>query len=233
VIAIVIICVLLAAGKNIMSTHTIKVTLFEDNKDLREGMQYILNASPGFSCVGAYPNCNNMLMHLKNDVPDVVIMDIQMPGMSGIEATAVLRNEFPDLPVLMQTVFDDGAKVFAAICAGANGYILKNTPPAKVLEAIKEVAEGGSPMTPSVATRVLKMFKDQNPKANTGNDISLSVREKEILTLFVDGLSYKLIADKLFISYETVHSHIKNIYQKLHVNSANEAISKALRNKLV
>jgi len=162
-----------------------------------------------------------------------VLMDIQMPGISGIEAVAVLRSEFPQLPVLMQTVFEDESKIFAAICAGANGYILKSVPPVKLLEAIKEVAEGGSPMTPSIAAKVLKMFKDQNPKANAGNNFDLSSREREIISLLVDGLSYKLIADKLFISYETVHSHVKNIYQKLHVNSVNEAISKALRNKLV
>ena len=216
-----------------MSAQPIHVTIFEDNKDLREGMQQILNASPGFSCASAYANCNNMLKRLHEDEPDVVLMDIQMPGMSGIEAAAILRSEFPKLPVLMQTVFEDESKVFAAICAGANGYILKNTPPVKLLEAIRDVAEGGSPMTPSIAAKVLKMFKDQNPKANAGNNFDLSAREKEILVLLVDGLSYKLIADKLFISYETVHSHVKNIYQKLHVNSVNEAISKALRNKLV
>ena len=216
-----------------MSAQTVHITIFEDNKDLREGLQQILNASPGFSCAGAYANCNNMLKRLRENEPDVVLMDIQMPGMSGIEAAALIRQEFPELPVLMQTVFEDESKVFAAICAGANGYILKTTPPAKLLEAIKEVAEGGSPMTPSIAAKVLKMFKDQNPKANTGNNFDLSSREKEILSLLVDGLSYKLTADKLFISYETVHSHIKNIYQKLHVNSVNEAISKALRNKLV
>jgi DNA-binding NarL/FixJ family response regulator len=217
----------------IMSGQTIYVTIFEDNKDLREGMQQILNASPGFSCVGAYANCNNLLKRLRENEPNVILMDIQMPGMSGIEAAAVIRQEFPQLPVLMQTVFEDDAKVFAAICAGANGYILKSTPPIKLLEAVKEVAEGGSPMTPSVAAKVLKMFKDQNPKTNPVENIDLSEREKEILTLLVDGLSYKLIAGKLFISYETVHSHIKKIYQKLHVNSVNEAISKALRNKIV
>lgn len=216
-----------------MSSETIHVTIFEDNNDLREGTKYILNASHGYSCVGAYANCNNLLKHLHQSEPDVVLMDIQMPGISGIEAVAILRNEFPELPVLMQTVFDDDAKVFAAICAGANGYILKNTLPVKLLEAIKEVAEGGSPMTPSVAAKVLKMFKDQNPKPISVETIYLSEREKEILSFLVDGLSYKMIADKLFISYETVHSHVKNIYQKLHVNSVNEAISKALRNKLV
>ncbi|SRR6266536_3674525 len=216
-----------------MSAQTTHVTIFEDNRDLREGLQQILNASPGFSCIAAYANCDNMLKRLHEKKPDVVLMDIQMPGISGIEAVAVLRNEFPQLPVLMQTVFEDESKIFAAICAGANGYILKSVPPIKLLDAIKEAAEGGSPMTPSVAAKVLKMFKDQNPKANTGNNFDLSSREREILALLVDGLSYKLIADKLFISYETVHSHVKNIYQKLHVNSVNEAISKALRNKLV
>jgi len=216
-----------------MAEQIIYVTIFEDNKDLREGMQQILNASPGFSCASAYANCNNILRRLHESKPDVVLMDIQMPGMSGIEAAAVIRQEFPELPVLMQTVFEDDAKVFAAICAGANGYILKSTPPIKLLEAIREVFEGGSPMTPSIAAKVLRMFKDQNPKANSVENIDLSEREKEILALLVDGLTYKLIADKLFISYETVHSHVKKIYQKLHVNSVNEAISKALRNKIV
>lgn len=216
-----------------MPAKTIEVTIFEDNKDLREGLQYILNASAGFSCNGAYANCNNILKHLHEKKPDVVLMDIQMPGMSGIEAVVVIRQEFAELPVLMQTVFEDEAKVFAAICAGANGYILKNIPPVKVLEAIKEVAEGGSPMTPSIAAKVLKMFKAQHPKAGTPQSIFLSDREKEVLALLADGLSYKMIADKLSINYETVHSHIKNIYQKLHVNSVQEAVSKALRNRLI
>ena len=216
-----------------MSAPYIKVALFEDNKDLREGLRYVLNATTGFTCVGAYANCHNLIDRLKEDIPDVVLMDIQMPGMSGIEAAAIIRQEFPLLPVLMQTVFEDESKVFAAICAGANGYILKNTPPAKFMEAVKEVAEGGSPMTPSIAAKVLKMFRDQNPKVDSITDFDLSIREKEILALLVEGFSYKMIADKLFISYETVHSHVKKIYQKLHVKSVNEAVSKALRNKLI
>jgi len=216
-----------------MQVPAIKVTVFEDNKNFREGLQTILNGTPGFICAGAFANCNNLVKRLKENRPDVVLMDIQMPGMSGIEAVAILRQEFPEVPVLMQTIFEDEAKVFAAICAGANGYILKSTLPVKVLESIKDVAEGGSPMTGSVASKVLKMFKHQNAQADVGQTFDLSNREKEILSLLVDGNSYKLVADKLSISYETVHSHVKKIYQKLHVNSVNEAVSKALRNKII
>jgi DNA-binding NarL/FixJ family response regulator len=216
-----------------MPSPAVKIILFEDNKELREGLQAILNGSPGFTCVGAFANGNNLIRSIRQGEPNVVLMDIQMPGISGIEAVAILRQEFPELPVLMHTVFEDESKVFAAICAGANGYILKSTVPIKFLEAIKEVADGGSAMTASIASRVLKMFRQQNAKADVINSFDLSNREKEILSFLVEGNSYKMIADKLYISYETVHSHVKKIYQKLHVNSVNEAVSKAIRNKLV
>jgi len=215
------------------SVKDIRVLIFEDNKNLREGMAHILNASPGFDCVGMFANCNKLIEHIRNCEPDVILMDIQMPGMTGIEAASIVSENFPDISILMQTIFEDESKVFAAICAGASGYILKNTPPVQFLEAIKEAAAGGSPITPSIASKVLRMFKEHNPHAQTGMSVDLSVREKEILTLLTDGLSYKMIAAKLFISYETVHSHVRKIYQKLHVNSVNEAVSKALRNKLV
>ena len=216
-----------------MHGNDIEVTIFEDNKDLREGMQQILNASPGFRCKATFENCNNLEKRIRENEPDVVLMDIQMPGISGIEAVAILRNAFPDLPVLMQTIFEDDAKVFAAICAGAKGYILKTTSPVKLLEAIKEAADGGSPMTPSIAAKVLKMFKAQNPAVTVTQNANLTEREKEILALLANGLSYKMIAGNLSIKAETVHSHIKSIYSKLHVSSATEAISKALRNRLV
>lgn len=211
----------------------IGVLIFEDNKNLREGMALILNASPGFACVGMYANCNKLVEHINNYIPDVILMDIQMPGMTGIEAAGIVKENFPDIPVLMQTVFEDESKVFAAICAGAAGYILKNTPPVQFLEAIKNAAGGGSPITPSIALKVLRMFRENNPKAETLIHIDLTSREKEILTLLTNGLSYKMIASQLFVSYETVHSHVRKIYQKLHVNSVNEAVSKALRNKIV
>lgn len=216
-----------------MVPPVLKVSLFEDNKDLRDGIRHILNASAGFVCAGAHANCNGLLKHLRDETPDVVLMDIQMPGISGIEAVAAIRAELPLLPVLMQTVFEDEAKVFAAICAGANGYILKNTPPVRFLEAIRDAAEGGSPMTPSIAAKVLRLFKDQNQTVTAGEDFNLSIREKEVLALLAEGLGYKAIADALFISYETVHSHIKKIYQKLHVQTVNGAVSKALRHRLI
>ena len=216
-----------------IGSKEIRVAIFEDNPIMMDAYRSILNGSPGYMCPGSFTSCNNWKNDIKKSNPDVILMDIEMTGINGIAATKLIKKEFPAVKILMQTVFEDDAKVFAAICAGANGYILKSTPPVKLLEAIKEVSEGGSPMTPSVAAKVLKMFKDQNRQSNALNDTDLSGREKEILTLLVDGLSYKFIADKLFISYETVHSHVKKIYQKLHVNSVNEAISKALRNKIV
>ncbi|TDH28684.1 response regulator transcription factor [Segetibacter sp. 3557_3] len=216
-----------------MSIPLIKVTLFEDKKDTRESIQAILNCSPGFTCSGAFANCNNLVKRLTESDLDVVLMDIQMPGISGIEAVAIIRQQYSDVPVLMQTVFEEESKIFAAICAGANGYLLKSTVPSKYIDAIREVAEGGSPMSPVIAAKVLKMFKHQNVQVDSITDYNLSSREQEILGLLVDGLSYKLIAGKLFINYETVHSHVKNIYKKLHVSCVNEAVSKAIRNKLV
>lgn len=214
-----------------MQDEEIKVAVFEDNTDYREGLCQILNASFGFKCVAAYSHCNNVVAHVRSSRPDIVLMDIQMPGMSGIEALPLLKREFPELPILMQTVFEDENKVFSAICAGANGYILKNIPVTRMLDAIKEVAAGGSSITPSIAAKVLQMFKEQNHAAPV-DTIDLTRREKEILNLLVKGNSYKMIAAELCISYETVHSHIKKIYQKLQVNSLNEAIGKAIRNKL-
>ena len=216
-----------------ISNMPISLIIFEDNDHLRESLVYLFKSDERYKFVNDYSNCNEAAAIVRVYEPDVVLMDIDMPGTSGVEGVKQIKEARPQTAVVMYTVIENDEKLFNCLCAGANGYILKTTPPAKLLEAIKEVAEGGSPMTPSIAAKVLKMFKDQNPKANTGNNFDLSSREKEILSLLVDGLSYKLIAGELFVSYETVHSHVKNIYQKLHVNSVNEAISKALRNKLV
>jgi len=210
----------------------IKVAIFEDNRSLREGLATMIGGTAGFECVGAFPNCNHLLKNISQAKPDVVLMDIEMPGISGIEAVAMIKEEFPEMKVLMETIFDDDEKIFNSICAGAEGYILKHTPPAEIMEAIQEIHEGGSPMTPSIANRVLKMVK-QRPEPGNKESFDLSAREKEILTCLVKGMSYKMVADTCFISIETVNVHIKNIYRKLQVHSKSEAVIKAIRGKIV
>ena len=210
----------------------IKVAIFEDNRSLREGLTTMINGTTGFECVGAFPNCNHLLKNISQARPDVVLMDIEMPGISGIEAVALIKEEFPEMKILMETIFDDDEKIFNSICAGAEGYILKHTSPAEIMEAITEIHEGGSPMTPSIANRVLKMVKDK-PAFSQKESFDLSVREKEILFCLVKGMSYKMVADTCFISIETVNVHIKNIYRKLQVHSKSEAVIKAIKGKIV
>ena len=210
----------------------IKVAIFEDNRSLRESLAAMIGGTLGFECVGAYPNCNNLLKNISTAKPDVVLMDIELPGINGIEAVALIKDEYPEVKILMETIFDDDEKIFNSICAGAEGYILKHTTPAELMEAITEIHEGGSPMTPSIANRVLKMVKTR-PEPGNKESFDLSSREKEILTCLVKGMSYKMIADACFISIETVNVHIKNIYKKLHVHSKSEAVAKAIRGKIV
>lgn len=210
----------------------IRVAIFEDNRSLREGLAAMIGGTTEFECVGAFPNCNNLLKNITQAKPDVVLMDIEMPGISGIEAVAIIKEEFPEMKVLMETIFDDDEKIFNSICAGAEGYILKHTPPAEIMEAIKEIHEGGSPMTPSIANRVLKMVK-QRPETGNKESFDLTDREKEILTCLVKGMSYKMVADTCFISIETVNVHIKNIYRKLQVHSKSEAVVKAIKSRIV
>lgn len=210
----------------------IRVAIFEDNRSLLDGLAAMIGGTSGFECAGAFPNCNNLLKNISQAKPDVVLMDIELPGINGIEAVAMIKEEFPDIKILMQTIFDDDEKIFNSICAGAEGYILKHTSPAEIMEAIKEIYEGGSPMTPSIANRVLKMVKVR-PEPGSKESFDLSIREKEILTCLVKGMSYKMIADSCFISIETVNVHIKNIYKKLHVHSKSEAVAKAIRGRIV
>ena len=210
----------------------IKVTIFEDNKSLRLGLYQLINGSEGFQCVGAFEDCLNLLQNIEETKPDVVLMDIQMPGINGIEAVRMLREKYPALKILMQTIFEESDKIFQSILAGASGYILKNTSPTRILDFIKETYEGGAPMSPSVATKVLKIIAQQTPSA-TENNFNLSEREKEILSCLVKGMSYKLIADACFISIDTVRGHIRNIYDKLHVHSKGEAIATAIKDRIV
>ncbi len=210
----------------------IRVVIFEDNNSLRNGLNQLIEGSNGYSCVGAFPDCSNLLKKIEETKPDVVLMDIEMPGMNGIEGVKLLRDKKPELKVLMQTIFEENEKIFQSICAGASGYILKNTSPSRILEAIKETYEGGAPMSPSIATKVLKMMQVQNGLSKS-NSFNLTEREKEVLSCLVKGMSYKLIAEACFISVDTVRGHIRNIYEKLHVHSKSEAVAKAIKGKIV
>jgi DNA-binding NarL/FixJ family response regulator len=209
----------------------IKVLIYEDNPQLREGLTMLINGSEGFSVVASGKNCTNVVSDLKTWNPDVVLMDIDMPVMNGIEGLRTIREINQQVKVLMLTVFDDNANVFEALKKGANGYLLKKTPPAKLLEYIEDVASGGAPMTSSVATQVLKMFSELPPLTNT--EYNLSEREKQVLQLLMNGYSYKMIANEMFIAIDTVRSHIKKIYEKLQVNSKTEAVAKAFKDKLL
>lgn len=213
--------------------NDIRVILFDDNQRVRDAVGMLLSATPGISFVGAFPNCN----HLEQDVlasrPDVVMMDIDMPGIDGVEAVEIIHRFNPDIKVLMQTVFDDSNRIFSAICAGAHGYILKNTPPVKIIESIHEVYHGGAPMTPDVASKVLKLLASDRIEKTKDHSHMLSAREKEVLKLLVSGRAYKMIAAELNITYDTVRAHIKKIYEKLHVNSMTEAVAKAIQHKIV
>lgn len=212
--------------------NQIKVAIFEDNKHLRESLYYLINGTEGFSCTGAYADGNDLLFQLSRNRPDVVLMDIEMPGINGIEAVKLVRRNFPGIQVLMQTIFHDDDNIFKAVCAGASGYILKTTSPAGYIEAVRDVYNGGSPMSGSVARRVLELFQ-KNIIPASGNDYQLTPKEKEVLQHLVKGKSFKMIAGEIGATYETVRTHMKNIYAKLHVNSNTEAVSKALQEKIV
>lgn len=209
----------------------IRVLIFEDNLSLRNSLYQLVNGSEGFKCVGAYENCSQLLKNVQDTKPDIVLMDIQMPGINGIEAVKLIREKYPQLKIMMQTIFEDSDKIFQSIYAGASGYILKNTSPSRFLDFIKETYEGGAPMSPSVAAKVLKMITQHD--APIVQDFNLSDREKEVLSFLVKGLSYKRIGETCFISIDTVRTHIRNIYEKLHVHSKAEAVATAVKSKLL
>lgn len=212
----------------------IKVAIFEDNKLMRNGFEAICNGTPGLTCTGVFADCSDLEYKISRSQPNVVLMDIEMPGKDGITATNEIVDQWPEIKVLIQTVFENDDKIFSAICAGATGYILKSTTPARLVESINEVYNGGSPMSPYIASRVLKLFQKFAPPPGSGEEkFALSDREKEILALMVDGNNLHAIADKLIISYETVRTHVKRIYKKLHVASLSEAVAKAIKQRLV
>jgi len=210
----------------------VKVAIFEDNNSFRDMLYYLIDGDQNFKCVGAFANCKNIYSVIEKTKPDIVLMDIGLPEISGIEAVKILKEKFPDLKILMQTIFDDNEKIFQSICAGASGYILKNTSPQRILQCITEAYHGGAPISPSVATKVLKMVQ-LTPDKKKDQLFNLTEREKEILQYLVEGMSYKLIASECFLSIDTVRFHIKSIYEKLHVHSKSEAVVKALKKNIV
>ncbi|HEX6193807.1 MAG TPA: response regulator transcription factor [Chitinophagaceae bacterium] len=212
----------------------IRVAIFEDNKLLRDALQAILDGTPGYACCGTFTDGNRWKEDIKRSEPDVVLMDIEMPGLNGIDVTKLICESFPQIKILIQTVFNDNERIFSALCAGASGYILKTDPPHKYLEAISDVYHGGAPISAGVAKKMLGFFSNKNViLVSPGNtDYHLSQRENEILQLMIKGDSYPVIAQKVFISYETVRSHVKHIYKKLHVASRSEAVTKAIQQRL-
>lgn len=222
----------------------LRLVIFEDNADFRDSIIQLLRFTPDIEVVGVFPDGSRAKAEIKALAPDVVLMDIDMPVMNGIDATAVIKEEFPETQVLMLTVSEEEDRIFQALRNGATGYLLKKSDPDEIIEGVRTVCNGGSPMTPAIARKVLQHFhkntlqttdtKSNYPERTVGSEedpvSQLTAREREILEALVDGLSYKMIAARFFISADTVKNHIQGIYRKLHVNSKSEAIIYALRN---
>jgi len=213
---------------------SLRIAIFDDNKNIRDSITLLLQTEPLFEVAGSYSHVLDCIDDIIECRPDIVLMDIEMPGMTGIEAVHTIKKEFPQIQILMQTVFEDDDRVFDSICAGASGYILKNHLNTKLVDAIKELQFGGSPMSPSIARKVWNKLQ-QTPQVRPPEipDYLLTAREKEVLTCIVNGLSYKMIGAELTISYETVRSHVKKIYEKLHVASLTEVVAKAINQRIV
>ena len=209
----------------------IRVVIIEDTREVREGLAALINDTLGFSCLNSYYSMESALTGLNRQQPEVILTDIGLPGISGIQGIEILRERYPEVPILALTVYDNDEKVFNALCAGASGYLLKNTPPARLLESIKEVVEGGAPMSPEVARRVVRLFREFKPPDSAS--YHLTPQETELLKLLIEGHYKKTAAREMGISTNTVSFHLKNIYAKLQVHSKTEAVAKALRERLV
>jgi len=210
----------------------IKVIIFDDNESRRDGLEIMINMTQDMRCVGSFPNCSNVEDDLERTQPDIVLMDIDMPIVNGIEGVKRIRKSNNDVKILMQTVFEEDDKILASICAGADGYILKKSSPHELIKGIHELMQGGAPMTPEVARQVLRFLKQETPDAPK-SDFDLTQREHQVLSLLVQGNSYKMIAAKCNISTATVNTHIQHIYEKLQVHSVVEAVTKAIEHKIV
>ena len=213
------------------TTTPIRVAIIEDLREVREGLAMLISGTSGFLCVGRFRSMETAIADLSGVNADVVLTDIGLPGMDGIAGIKILRERFPDLPCLALTVYDDDERIFAALCAGAVGYLLKNTQPSRLLESLREVKAGGAPMSPEVARRVIKLFQNFTPPQNAA--YHLTPQEKELLKMLVEGHSYKTAAHEMKISVHTVSFHLRNVYEKLQVHSKSEAVAKALREHIL
>ena len=212
-------------------TAALKVGIIEDQPKIREGLKSLIDGTDGYRCVGSFGSMEEALAKIDHELPDVLLVDIGLPGMSGIEGIRRIKALHPRLSVLMLTVYDDDQRIFDALCAGASGYLLKKTPPARLLDSLQEVMGGGAPMSPDVARRVVALFREFRPPADTGHQ--LTPHEIRILKLLVEGYNYKTAADELDVSINTIRFHMRSIYEKLQVHSKSEAVSKALRQRIV
>jgi DNA-binding NarL/FixJ family response regulator len=212
-------------------TAPLKVGIIEDQSKIREGLRSLIDGTDGYRCVCSFGSMEEALAKIDRELPDVLLMDIGLPGMSGIEGIRRIKASHPGLSVLMLTVYDDDQRIFDALCAGASGYLLKKTPPARLLDSLQEVMGGGAPMSPDVARRVVALFREFRPPADTGHQ--LTPHEIRILKLLVEGYNYKTAADELDVSINTIRFHMRSIYEKLQVHSKSEAVSKALRHRIV
>jgi DNA-binding NarL/FixJ family response regulator len=209
----------------------IRTMIIEDQKDLRDALSTLINYTPGFTCTGAFRSMEEAIARIKYDVPDVVLSDIGLPGMNGIEGIKILKESYPKLIILMLSVYDDDERIFDALCTGASGYLLKHTPPVKLLESLREAVTGGAPMSPEIAMKVIKLFRDIRPPERV--DYELTPHETRLLKLIVEGHNYTTAAEELGVKFSTIKFHMQNIYDKLQVHSKSEAVSKALRDRIV
>jgi len=213
------------------SQKAIRVAIVEDQRDIREGLATMLRFTAGHKCTATYRSMEEALDKVGADVPEVMLVDIGLPGMNGIEGIRLLKERHPGMLLLMLTVYDDDEYIFDALCAGACGYLLKKTPPARLIESLREAMDGGAPMSPEVASKVIKLFRTIRPPEQA--DYQLTPHELRLLKLLVEGHNYKTAATEVGISVTTVAFHMRNIYSKLQVHSKSEAVAKALRNRLV
>jgi DNA-binding NarL/FixJ family response regulator len=209
----------------------IKVVIVEDHRELRDYISFMINAAEGYKCIGSYRTMEEAIQKIPADIPDVVLSDIGLPGMSGIEGVKIIKERYPQILLLMLTVYDDDDRIFDALCAGASGYLLKKTAPVTLLSSLKEAVGGGAPMSPEVARRVITLFRDIRPPERA--DYDLTPHETRLLKLLVEGHNYKTAAAKLGVTTATISFHLQHIYEKLQVHSKSEAVAKALKNRLV